>query len=270
MSKPLPVNAKNVNSESSNNGLDASYHINENVLASSLRAESIARLGTSPLPSNHHLSTSPNNNHGDNLSVDMPDEEVAKAVKRHLVAGSISPSTSRVSSRRSYNHRQEEEEDEEGDEVTDFHQLKGGAITHDIYKWSEDQEQKKKNMKRSKSMMVAKHAPSDPALLNLKDPGGFRRHYIIDRAHKKGKKPPSWITHSFVDFLAMYGHFGGEDLSDDEGLSSDDEEEEAGEHTSLIRRQSATSTEGTATPTKAVFLLLKSFIGTGVMFLPKA
>ncbi|KAL7314419.1 hypothetical protein PS15m_005990 [Mucor circinelloides] len=305
MSSPLPVNAKRGSRDSPDN---ASSHINENVLAGSFdRAESIARLGSSPMPS-HHFGTSParsthsnsnygtNNNdflsvnrphspYGDNHSVDMPDEEVAKAVKRHLVSTSPSGSLSSQnqylnassSSRRSvtsrHSHRGRGDSDNEDDEhISNVHQLPGGAITHDIYKWTEDQERKAK-MKRSKSVMVARHEPSDPALVNLKDPGGFRRHYVIDRAVKKGKKPPGWITHSFVDFLAMYGHFGGEDLSDDEGMSSDEEEdltEGSDERTALLRQARANAVEGTATPTKAVFLLLKSFIGTGVMFLPKA
>ena len=84
--------------------------------------------------------------------------------------------------------------------------------------------------------------------------------------------------------MALYGHFGGEDLSDEEGLDSDEEEErrkrwqgrveeeeeEMDESTRLLKQARANAVQGTATPAKAVFLLLKSFIGTGVMFLPKA
>jgi proton-coupled amino acid transporter len=73
------------------------------------------------------------------------------------------------------------------------------------------------------------------------------------------------MTRTFVDFLALYGHFGGEDLSEEEG----DEEEGLDEITPLIQ-SSQHAVRGTATPAKAVFLLLKSFVGTGVMFLPKA
>ncbi|KAI8344933.1 transmembrane amino acid transporter protein-domain-containing protein [Blakeslea trispora] len=297
MSSPLPVNAKR-NDQTD----DTNHHprIDDGLLSSSFdRAESTARLSSSPMPSNN-FGTSPSrsihssylNNHGagdgisisrphstlgDNLSVDLPDEEVAKAVRRHLVSASpsnsshgylntLSPHRSRSGSRLS-NYQSNGGTDDE-DEIADVHQLPGGAITHDIYKWSEDQDRKAR-MKRSKSLMVARSEPSDPALQNLRDPGGFRRHFVFDRAAKKGRRPPGWITHSFVDFLTLYGHFGGEDLSDDEGESSDDEEEGPNERTSLLQGQRATS-EGTATPTKAVFLLLKSFIGTGVMFLPKA
>jgi proton-coupled amino acid transporter len=80
------------------------------------------------------------------------------------------------------------------------------------------------------------------------------------------------MTRTFVDFLALYGHFGGEDLSDDD--DDDDETEEDGhdvdEESPLIRRAQDNAVQGTATPAKAVFLLLKAFVGTGVMFLPKA
>ncbi|KAG1391332.1 hypothetical protein G6F58_012736 [Rhizopus delemar] len=77
------------------------------------------------------------------------------------------------------------------------------------------------------------------------------------------------MTRTFVDFLALYGHFGGEDLSEDEEEALGDEEEQ-GEESPLIRRAQQEAVQGTATPAKAVFLLLKSFVGTGVMFLPKA
>ncbi|KAI8973708.1 transmembrane amino acid transporter protein-domain-containing protein [Mycotypha africana] len=83
------------------------------------------------------------------------------------------------------------------------------------------------------------------------------------------------MTRTFVDFLALYGHFGGEDLSDEEDEEDRDEEEgrddeDTEEISPLIRRAQANAVQGTATPAKAVFLLLKSFVGTGVMFLPKA
>jgi proton-coupled amino acid transporter len=298
MSSPLPVNAK----QDRNPSDSASSHINESVLAGSFdRAESTARLGTSPIPSVHHFGTSPSDNSlhlhpnygtnngflsvsrpqsliGDNVSVDLPDEEVARAVKRHLVSTSPSASIQYFNKPPSHYHS----DGEECESTRSVHQLPGGAITHDIYKWSEDQERKARS-KRSKSVFVPRHELSDPALVKLRDPGGFRRHFVLDLAAKRGKKPPGWLTHTFVDFLALYGHFGGEDLSDDEGMSSDDEgmgsdDESMGsdeedylaggshERTALLRQARANSVEGTASPTKAVFLLLKSFIGTGTNY----
>ncbi|ORX61665.1 hypothetical protein DM01DRAFT_1361395 [Hesseltinella vesiculosa] len=165
------------------------------------------------------------------------------------------------------------------------HQLTGGAITHDIYKWAEDVESEQSRRLRSQSMFIPRNQPLDPALARLKDPGGFRRHFVVDRAAREGREPPHWMTRSFVDFLALYGHFGGEDLSDDEDADEDHDtstlipgpssggREDGPDHdetTPLIRKAQANAVQGTATPAKAVFLLLKCFVGTGVMFLPKA
>ncbi|KAI8967884.1 transmembrane amino acid transporter protein-domain-containing protein [Mycotypha africana] len=266
------------------------------------RIKVTAKLSTSPQPHLNNVHTSPppsrsihshetnkksisakdvthsTHNKSSSPSTDMLDDEVAKVVKRHLVLSSSPVSqNSYLNVPSAHGSRPSSQEMQSPEDIVEgSHHLRGGAITHDIYKWTEDQERKKAEMKRSRSMMVRpRHESSNPALTNLRDPGGFRRHYVIDRAVKRGKKPPATITHSFVDFLAMYGHFGGEDLSDNEGVSSDEEDvedlaESSNERTALIRQAKADAVEGTATPTKAVFLLLKSFIGTGVMFLPKA
>ncbi|CAO3617315.1 unnamed protein product [Cunninghamella echinulata] len=186
--------------------------------------------------------------------------------------------------------------------LNNAHQLPGGAITHDIYKWTDDIEALKHKRQRSQSVYLPRQEPTEPTLAHLKDPGGFRRHFVVHKANQEGKQPPHWMTRTFVDFLALYGHFGGEDLSDDEddedemddeelfieeGISEDvlrrrrarrhgrrqgDEGGDEGqdELSPLIRKAQANAVQGTATPAKAVFLLLKSFVGTGVMFLPKA
>lgn len=107
---------------------------------------------------------------------------------------------------------------------------------------------------------------------------------MIMKAEAHGRQA-NVFTKSFIDFLAMYGHFAGEDLDDEEGGDFEraiyDEEEEAEDHgsgsgsgsrtevTPLIPK-SQQAPQGDATPAKAVFLLLKSFVGTGIMFLPKA
>ena len=102
-------------------------------------------------------------------------------------------------------------------------------------------------------------------------------------------------THSFVEFLSLYGHFGGEDLEeiDEEEEEEEDEDEEEAisreaamngqtERSPLLkrsqsskprlgrRRSSSAVRTGDATVTQAVMMLLKSFIGTGVLFLSKA
>ena len=117
----------------------------------------------------------------------------------------------------------------------------------------------------------------------LKQPGGMRRYHMIMKAESHGRQA-NVFTKSFIDFLAMYGHFAGEDLDDEEGGDFEpavyDEEEGEGEvpgagpsgteSTPLIPKLQQQPPQGDATPAKAVFLLLKSFVGTGIMFLPKA
>jgi solute carrier family 36 (proton-coupled amino acid transporter) len=105
-------------------------------------------------------------------------------------------------------------------------------------------------------------------------------------------------TRSFIDFLSLYGHFGGEDLEEIEEEDEEEEDEEdqvegldippfqreVSERTPLVRgrshgrggaqvgrkRSSSVGEHGDATVTQAVFMLLKSFVGTGVLFLGKA
>ncbi|KAI9299397.1 hypothetical protein BJ944DRAFT_245301 [Cunninghamella echinulata] len=272
------------------------------------------------------LST-PSYNYEDNtVSADLPDEKIAKVVKRHLAGasspgggsvsspGSASPrrsvydgGLSRVTTNNSYQagSTQNMEQDDFLDDLpssssllNNAHQLPGGAITHDIYKWTEDIEALKHKRQRSQSVYLPRQEPTEPTLAHLKDPGGFRRHFVVHKANQEGKKPPHWMTRTFVDFLALYGHFGGEDLSEDEDDEDEMDDEElfieegisedvlrrrkAGRHgrrqgdeggddgqdelSPLIRKAQANAVQGTATPAKAVFLLLKSFVGTGMFF----
>ncbi|KAL0139470.1 transmembrane amino acid transporter protein-domain-containing protein [Mucor lusitanicus] len=306
MSSPLPVNAKQGYREG------GSYVPEASVLSSSMdRVNSTARLGSSPIPSNVYgsspktygstdldnvltnnsgglfrpLSTATFNHEDGTVSVDLPEDQVAKVVKRHLVDTSPSPSLRSGSIHRSITN---EDDQASSSNVRSVHHLPGGAITHDIYKWAEDVENEQlARRQRSQSFYVPRSEPVDPTLARLKDPGGFRRHFVVKNAARQGREPPHWMTRTFVDFLALYGHFGGEDLSDDEGEEDDDDlveddylesglrrrrrrrrsddGEEDNEESSLIRRAQANAVQGTATPAKAVFLLLKSFVGTGLL-----
>ncbi|KAI9660872.1 MAG: neutral amino acid transporter [Trizodia sp. TS-e1964] len=108
--------------------------------------------------------------------------------------------------------------------------------------------------------------------------------------------PPKMLTNNFLEFLSLYGHFAGEELEeDDEVLGPDEyfssnaydgpgdfydgEEHEPGENSRLLehdapgkkkRRRKDRGGSGTNTSWGAFLLLLKSFVGTGVLFLPKA
>lgn len=124
---------------------------------------------------------------------------------------------------------------------------------------------------------------------------GFRRHHVLQK--QKTQRPRGFqggtsmpITRSFVEFLDLYGAFAGEDLadSDDEGVTDEEatpseqaiEEQEAANETSpLIRRRPhhvrrkssrVLRRQGDASTTKTFLTLLKAFVGTGIMFLPKA
>ncbi|KAI1189442.1 transmembrane amino acid transporter [Nemania serpens] len=121
-------------------------------------------------------------------------------------------------------------------------------------------------------------------------PGGFRRAFL-----RQTPKDDTWaarvpITRNFVEFLDLYGSFAGEDLADsddeavDDGEGEEREQAEQGEHAEqgdepppeerpllakrTISRQAPRS--ATASTGKTFFTLLKAFVGTGIMFLPKA
>jgi len=141
---------------------------------------------------------------------------------------------------------------------------------------------------------------------SIKKPGGFRRDYIRRRAPSPSRRigrstglgsqywsvgapqTPKFVTKNFYEFLSMYGHFAGGNLEeDDEDFTSGDrgpredngDDGEWGERSALLRpgtpghrkrtlkEQGAT---GENSPSTAALLLIKSFVGTGVLFLPKA
>lgn len=122
-------------------------------------------------------------------------------------------------------------------------------------------------------------------------PGGFRREFLIQQLIKHQREPPNFLTNNFIEFLTLYGHFAGEDLDDegDEGESEGDYSEEllSDEETPLLQQQlrgpsrkkpnggaprgkQARPPKGTASVTKTFFLLFKSLVGSGVLFLPRA
>lgn len=145
---------------------------------------------------------------------------------------------------------------------------------------------------------------------NMKVPGGFRRDFIRrtveDHQGVTGREElgeashpqqPKLFTTSFLEFLTLYGHFAGEELEeDDEDLlpgeyfssgpddderdyfdgDSSDSDREPMEDSALLtpsrrkRRRKNRGGSGTNSPMGAALLLLKSFVGTGVLFLPRA
>ncbi|KAF9414512.1 neutral amino acid transporter [Podila epigama] len=227
--------------------------------------------------------------HSDSLPsiVDIPADEASKVVKKHLVLNSASRDSldsdrngNGVSSGSAGGAAHDGVGSNEVVDYTTAFKLPGGAITRDVYKWQADQENEQNRRGRSRSFHLPR--PVEPSVSALRQPGGLRRYHMIMKAEAHGRQA-NVFTKSFIDFLAMYGHFAGEDLDDEEGgdferAVYDEEEGDGGdgnetpsrnENTPLIPKSMQTP-QGDATPAKAVFLLLKSFVGTGIMFLPKA
>ncbi|KAF4625259.1 hypothetical protein G7Y89_g12910 [Cudoniella acicularis] len=106
------------------------------------------------------------------------------------------------------------------------------------------------------------------------------------------RQGPKMLTNNFIEFLTIYGHFAGEELEEDDEVLEPDEyfssdlfeageegsesEREPMEDSALLtpgrrkRKRKDRHVAGTIGPTGALLLLLKSFVGTGVLFLPKA
>ncbi|KAI0011147.1 vacuolar amino acid transporter 3 [Xylariaceae sp. FL0662B] len=184
--------------------------------------------------------------------------------------------------------------------------LQGGDITRQIYRWTEEAGGRNRSQ-RSKSFSYARDEPENEVLdiNSIKVPGGFRRNYLRRAARSppldpqgleagegssRGRRDPKIFTNSFLEFLTIYGHFAGEELEEDdevllpgEYFSSGEEEEyesdedrEPMEDSALLtpskrkRRRKSRGGSGKNTPFNAALLLLKSFVGTGVLFLPRA
>ncbi|KAJ5309026.1 hypothetical protein PENANT_c020G06764 [Penicillium antarcticum] len=194
-----------------------------------------------------------------------------------------------------------------GDEHFSSLQLQGGDITRQVYRWAEDAEAEAAGrFMRSKSFSVSRPRPEHETedIDTIRVPGGFRRDYLRRAAgspHRGSAQgstsgaphpgPPQLPTTSFLEFLTLYGHFAGEELEEDdevlgpdEYFSSDawdepEEGRESGEDAALLapetpgrkkRKHKQRSPAGNTTTTGAVMLLLKSFVGTGILFLPRA
>ncbi|KAF9360178.1 neutral amino acid transporter [Mortierella sp. AD094] len=168
-------------------------------------------------------------------------------------------------------------------------QLQGGADANDVYKWHLKQARQKLG-----SRSYTYHAPHQNSTLmsSIKTPGGFRRHFINQDAFSRGKPAPQLPSSSFIHFLGLFSmyeidHFAGEDfratprhsvvvpktlgkrrlsMTDtltskldfitEDGLLGDEETIEAPEEKISF--------------SKAVGMLFKTFIASGILFLPNA
>lgn len=213
---------------------------------------------------------------GHSVNIDRPDPDVVRKVGRHLVA------------------------EQDG---FDSLKLQSGDVTREIYNWQREHDSPQRpGLRRSRSVdFPAEGDPEVGVASDIRVPGGFRREFVATHATdaesvlsftgNSVREPtgvpgivtpnPHVFTRNFIEFLSLYGHFAGEDLeeSDEDQDEEDEEEESATERTPLVRTRTRThhrmpsyhqSSKGQASVVETVMLLLKSFVGTGVLFLPRA
>ena len=150
--------------------------------------------------------------------------------------------------------------------------LQGGDVHRDLYRIEAKSKLAKHNKRAATLSFIPRDSEEsleDSAAAN--EPGNFRRHFI---RHKHGDLDPDTVPTSFLDFLSLYGSFAGEDLAEteDESAITDEEDERPGERRPLLgRRKSSRATRpGDASNVRTFFTLLKAFVGTGIIFLPRA
>ncbi|PHH63420.1 hypothetical protein CDD81_6021 [Ophiocordyceps australis] len=188
--------------------------------------------------------------------------------------------------------------------------LQGGDITRGIYRWTEQAEAKNKLQRsRSFDHARPEPAAEVLDINSIKVPGGFRRNHLRRTAlspsgHatssgsgrgtdvESAPAEPRLFTSSFLEFLTIYGHFAGEELEEDDealgpneefwsgedrdGRGDSDDGHEPMEDSALLppskkkRKRKARGGSGKNSAFNAALLLLKSFVGTGVLFLPRA
>ena len=180
-------------------------------------------------------------------------------------------------------------------------QLQGGDTTRAVYRWAEEADaQNSQKYKRSKSFHINRPEPANDELdiHSIKAPGGFRRNYLwrssgsparnaqqsqaygslhaVETGNAYYEQQPRVFTSNFIEFLTLYGHFAGEELEEDEDR---DDETPPSERSPLLtprtpggrkRSRKPRQSEKQTTSWGAALLLLKSFVGTGVLFLPRA
>ncbi|MCJ1441765.1 MAG: hypothetical protein MMC23_002257 [Stictis urceolatum] len=156
--------------------------------------------------------------------------------------------------------------------------LQGGDIHRDLYRIRSPFKHKRAVTYGSPSIQPSDDFEVPDNVVSVSDqrvPGGFRRQHMLQKKPNLIREVSRPITDSFVSFLDLYGSFAGEDLgSDDETESAVEDEEAPSAETRplLARRKSSRRMQrpGDASMTKSFFTLLKAFVGTGIMFLPKA
>ncbi|ODN95920.1 solute carrier family 36 (proton-coupled amino acid transporter) [Cryptococcus wingfieldii CBS 7118] len=176
--------------------------------------------------------------------VDVTDEEKARVLRRHLVSaeerqvnpspspnGSVAATPSKVdfdepvmpgeSGVTGYGSTDNTRDD--ADQFPIPYDAPGGDVTHDLYKWQHDH-RSRPGRSASFSHVPVDRSDLDPSLAHIKEPGGFRRNFVVNRAQEQGLEAPDMVR-NVIDFLFLYGHFAGEDLNEDEDVLEEEDEE---------------------------------------------
>ncbi|GJJ69624.1 solute carrier family 36 (proton-coupled amino acid transporter) [Entomortierella parvispora] len=169
--------------------------------------------------------------------------------------------------------------------------LQGADVSNDVYKWHEKETRAKLNRAQTYH-----HAPTsideDTDIANIKAPGGFRRHFIQQDAATRGQPAPQLPTKSFIHFLGMFNmyemdHFAGENFHSIPKRSIVVPKDAEKRRQSLARTDTShrrifmgeeleEDEEVIEEPeekigfSKALGMLFKSFIASGILFLPNA
>lgn len=169
--------------------------------------------------------------------------------------------------------RTEQEDISETDPLSSL-KLQGGDVHRDLYRIDAKSKQAKHDRRAASFSYISRQSEDsleEGAAAN--EPGNFRRHFL---RQQHGELDADAVPSSFLDFLDLYGSFAGEDLAETEEESSiaDEGDEQAAERRPLLGRRKSSRPRavrpGDASNVRTFFTLLKAFIGTGIIFLPRA
>lgn len=168
-------------------------------------------------------------------------------------------------------------------------QLQGGDITRELYRWQDHNQEPGSEFpagrleaprhRRSISFSgsITSHGSLQQPEMSaeqIRAPQGFRRSFLVNKSLQENNGVPNFMARNFFEFLTLYGHFAGQDLSEDEDEGEDQDGAIEDEETALVGRRArhriSHRQPHKSSTFKAVLLLLKSFVGTGVLFLPRA
>ena len=193
--------------------------------------------GPWPIPAGRRRSSRQPPSEASSVQNSLP-PEVVKALETHLVpppettdvqgeseSGTSSAGNVASSSNQPSGGASDAAHDALGSQVHS-HQLQGGYMTRDLYKLKEKEDYLASSVPRAVSSTDLETSMERARrIAELKTPGGFRRHFVRAKAEEEGRELPNHITKSFIEFLLMYGNFGGDWYWEDE----DGSEEQLGE-----------------------------------------